>query len=175
MLKKDITFTDFNGNPVTKPYYFNLTKTELIKMEISGSGGSMGEYVKRIIEAQSNDELVEVFEKIILSAVGKRSDDGERFDKSEIIRDNFKCSAAYDALFIEFITDSGAAADFVNGLIPSGIDELRNKILAANPVQIPVDPRDPAFQALQAHANESRAQGFNPPPPPTPIQSTPSF
>lgn len=174
MLKKEITFTDYNDNPVTKIYYFNLTKTELIKMEISGSGGSMGEHVRRIIEAKNNEELVVVFEKIILGAIGRRSDDGERFDKSEEITEQFKCSAAYDALFIEFLTNSSSAADFINGLVPKGIDELRDKILAANPVEIPVDPRDPAFQALQAQANESRAAGSLMPPPPPAVHSTPS-
>lgn len=164
MLKKDITFTDFNENVVTKTYYFNLTKTELIKLEISQDGG-MAERVKAIIEAKSNAELVEIFDKIILGGVGKRSDDGERFDKSDTIREQFKCSAAYDALFIEFITDSNAGADFINGLLPKGVDELRDKILAAHPVQIPVDPANPAFQALQKAANESR--GSYPPPPPT--------
>lgn len=173
MLKKEIAFEDFDGNPQRKIYYFNLTKTELIKMEITGTGGSMGEFVKRIIDAKDNRELVEVFDKIILGAVGRRSDDGERFDKSPEIAENFKCSAAYDALFIEFVTNSGAAADFINALIPKGIEEVAAKILAANPVTVSMDVDDPAFQALQLKANESRAQGFNPPPPPA-VHSTPS-
>ena len=32
MLKKTITYTDYNGNSRTEDFYFNLTKTELMKM-----------------------------------------------------------------------------------------------------------------------------------------------
>ena len=39
MLKKTITYTDYNGNERTEDFYFNLTKAEVVEMEMSTSGG----------------------------------------------------------------------------------------------------------------------------------------
>ena len=39
MLKKTITYTDFDGNERVKDCYFNLSKGELIEMEMSSTGG----------------------------------------------------------------------------------------------------------------------------------------
>ena len=35
MLKKDITFTDFDGEVKTQTHYFNLTKAECVELQMS--------------------------------------------------------------------------------------------------------------------------------------------
>ena len=39
--------------------------------------------------------------------------------KSDEIRQNFECSEAYSELFMELATNSDAAAEFVNSLLPA--------------------------------------------------------
>ena len=39
MLKKTITYTDFNGKQRTETFYFNLTKAEVAEMEATVDGG----------------------------------------------------------------------------------------------------------------------------------------
>ena len=34
MLKKTITFEDYNGNQVTEDYYFNFTKAEVVQLDL---------------------------------------------------------------------------------------------------------------------------------------------
>ena len=51
MLKKTITYTDYNGVERTEDFYFNLTKAELMEMEIGTTGG-MADMIKRIIDAK---------------------------------------------------------------------------------------------------------------------------
>ena len=46
MLKKTVTYTDYNGSERTEDFYFNLTKAEIMEMELSTSGG-LAEMLRR--------------------------------------------------------------------------------------------------------------------------------
>lgn len=39
MLKKTISYTDYDGNERTEDFYFNLSKAEIIEMELGTAGG----------------------------------------------------------------------------------------------------------------------------------------
>mgnify|MGYP007065598478 CR=1 FL=1 len=39
MLKKTVTYTDYNGVERTEDFYFNLTRSELIEMHLTTEGG----------------------------------------------------------------------------------------------------------------------------------------
>lgn len=51
MLKKTITYTDYNGVERTEDFYFNLTKSELLVLEMGTTGG-LTEMVEKIVAAQ---------------------------------------------------------------------------------------------------------------------------
>ena len=118
MLQKTITYTDYNGNSRTEDFYFNLTKTELMKMEM-GTNGGLSEMVKSIIAAQDQAALIQIFEDLILKAYGVKSLDGKRFEKSTQLSEAFAQTEAYDQLFMELATDADAAAQFINGIVPA--------------------------------------------------------
>lgn len=117
MLKKTITYTDYDGNERTEDFYFNLTKAECLEMEL-GSNGGMKKYVERIIAAQDGKQLVSLFKEIIDKSYGVKSLDGKRFVKNQEVLDEFKQSEAYSELFMELATSSDSAAAFVNGVLP---------------------------------------------------------
>lgn len=135
MLVKEIKYTDFNGNERTEKFYFNLTKAEIMEMEMSTSGG-MAEMINKIVETQNAPEIIKIFKELILKAYGEKSADGKRFIKSDELRDEFSQTEAYSQLFMELATDAEAAANFVNGIMPAGlvqgdakalIEEFNNK------------------------------------------------
>lgn len=117
MLKKTITYTDYNGAERTEDFFFNLTKAEIMEMEMSTSGG-LAEMIKKIVAAQDAPAIIKVFKDLVLKAYGEKSPDGKRFIKSEEIATAFSQTEAYSQLFMELATDANAAADFVNGIIP---------------------------------------------------------
>lgn len=117
MLKREITYEDFDGNQVTDTLYFNLTKSELVSLEAEYDGGLYAS-IKRIMEANDQKSLIEEFKKIILISYGQKSEDGKRFIKSDDMRTEFSQSAAYDALFMELATSDTLAAEFMTGIIP---------------------------------------------------------
>lgn len=120
MLKKIITYTDYNGVERTEPFYFNLSKAELMEMELGVTGG-MTEMLNKIIAAKDAPSLMKTFKEMIMKAYGVKSDDGKRLVKSEEISTAFTQTEAYSVLFMELITDDKAAADFVNGIVPNEI------------------------------------------------------
>ena len=120
MLKKIITYTDYNGVERTEPFYFNLSKAELMEMELGVTGG-MTEMLDKIIAAKDAPSLMKTFKEMIMTSYGIKSDDGKRLIKSEELSIAFTQTEAYSVLFMELITDDKAAADFVNGIIPNEI------------------------------------------------------
>lgn len=117
MLKKTVTYTDYNGVERTEDFYFNLTRSELMEMHLTTEGG-MDEKISSIIKAKSQPELEKLFKEILLKSYGKKSPDGRLFMKNDEIRAEFEASPVYDELYMKLFTDENAAADFVNGVIP---------------------------------------------------------
>lgn len=120
MLKKTITYTDYNGVERTEDFYFNLSKAELMEMEL-GTNGGLASMIERVIAAKDVPSIIRVFKELVLKSVGKKSDDGKRFIKSEEISEEFAQTEAYSILFMELATDDEAGAAFVNGIMPADL------------------------------------------------------
>lgn len=122
MLKKTITYTDYNDNERTEDFYFNISKAELTEMELSTVGG-LTELIEKIVNTQDGPKLVKIFKDLVLNAYGEKSADGKRFVKTEEIRNAFAQTEAYSELFMELATDANAASAFINGIMPKDLDK----------------------------------------------------
>ena len=122
MLKKVITYEDFDGNKRTDTCWFNLTKAECMEMELIATGG-MQKMIQQIIDEQDSKRLVAIFKEIILKSYGEKSADGRYFKKSKEISENFAATGAYSELFMELATNADAASEFINGVIPQVSEE----------------------------------------------------
>ena len=118
MLKKTMTYTDYDGIERTEDFYFNLTKAEVAEMEMTHTGG-MEKMLRKIVAEKDSKRIVEIFKDLILRAYGEKSADGKRFVKNQELRDFFAQTEAYSDLFMELATDAEAAAAFVNGILPT--------------------------------------------------------
>lgn len=128
MLKKTITYTDYNGSERTEDFYFNLSKAEIMEMEMSTTGG-LAETIQRIVAAQDAPAIIKIFKDLVLKAYGEKSPDGKRFIKSDEIATAFSQTEAYSILFMELATDADAAAKFVNGIVPVEASNSQNAAL----------------------------------------------
>ena len=117
MLKKTIKYTDYNGVDREEDFYFNLSKAEIMEMELTTVGG-LEAMINRIVSTQDVPSLVKIFKDLIRKSYGEKTPDGKRFVKSEEITDAFTQTEAYSNLFMEFATSADAAAEFVNGIMP---------------------------------------------------------
>ena len=132
MLKKTITYEDFNGVERKEDFYFNLSKAEIMEMQF-GTVGGLDVMLKKIIDAKDVKSIMDTFKMLILKAYGIKSDDGRRFIKSEEISKEFEQTEAYSIIYMELATDDNAAAEFVNGIIPKDVaTEVSNQMKSIN-------------------------------------------
>ena len=117
MLSKEIAYTDYNGVEKTETFYFNLTRAEIIELEVTHPGG-LAEDMERAMKAKDPIKLFVLFKELIGASYGVKSDDGRRFMKGEEISRSFFESPAYDQLYMQMTTDEKFAADFVKGILP---------------------------------------------------------
>ena len=121
MLTKKITYTDYDGNERTETFYFNLNKAELTEMELSSEGG-LSKMIQKIVDEKDTTRIIAIFKDIILRSYGEKSNDGKRFLKrgpdGHKLADDFAQTEAYSELFMELATNSDAASEFVNGIVP---------------------------------------------------------
>lgn len=133
MLKKTITYKDYNGIDRTEDFYFNLSKAEIMEMELSVDGG-WTEMVKKVASAKDGPTIMKIFKEIIAKAYGEKSADGKYFEKSEELSRRFFQTEAYSDLFMELVTDAKKAADFMNQIVDSDVqvDEKEVQALMGN-------------------------------------------
>ena len=125
MLKKTIKYKDYDDVERSEDFYFNLSKAELMEMEMSTAGG-LAEMIKKIVATQDQPAIIKLFKELILKAYGEKSPDGKRFIKSDELATAFSQTEAYSNLFVELSTDSDKAAEFVNGIIPADLAKEAN-------------------------------------------------
>lgn len=122
MLKKTITYTDYNGVERTEDFYFNLSKAEVAEMELSVDGG-LSTMLENIVKSKDNKEIIKMFKEIVLKSYGEKSSDGKRFMKNAEITEAFSQTEAYSELFIELALNEESAAAFVNGILPANLNK----------------------------------------------------
>ena len=120
MLKKTVTYVDYNGVERTEDFYFNLSKAEVAEMELSVEGG-FSKMLEEIVKSNDNVRIVELFKQMVLKAYGEKSADGKRFVKSKELSEAFSQTEAYSEIFMELALDEKAAAAFVNGIMPANL------------------------------------------------------
>lgn len=118
MLKKTMTYTDYNGVERTENFYFNLSKAEAMELEM-GTAGGLTEMINTIVSTQDIPAIINIFKDLILKAYGEKSPDGRRFIKSKELSTAFAQTEAYSQLFMELATDPDKAAEFFNGILPT--------------------------------------------------------
>ena len=122
MLKRPITYTDFDGNEITEDFYFNLSASDIVNLDAKYEGGLEGA-IKRIAAAEDKTAMIMEMEKVILASYGERSEDGKRFRKSDELSSDFRYHAAYDVLFFEIISDENKMVEFITQVIPKALLE----------------------------------------------------
>lgn len=135
MIKKTIEFEDFNGVTQKKDFYFNMSKGELVKMQMAAvteRTDGLQEKIQRIIDTRNGKEIVKMVEEIIDMSYGIKSGDGSRFIKNEEVIAEFRSTGAYSELTFELATDANLLAEFIKGLMPANLNaEVQKEVDSA--------------------------------------------
>lgn len=135
MIKKTVTYFDFDENERTETLYFNLTQTELVDMALdlpdsvseqigpNPTEADADKLAMAMVESLGKKGVVDFIKQLVLKAYGVKSEDGRRFVKSKEITEEFSQTLAYDAVLMELLSNDKAASDFVNSVIPTKVIE----------------------------------------------------
>lgn len=126
MLKKTITYTDYDGNERVENFYFNLSKAEYVMFENSVIGG-MSKEIEQAMAMQNGPRILEIFKDLVDRSYGIKSADGRRFIKSPEILQEFRETEAYVNLFMELVTSAEAGKAFLLAVSPAEITEKINE------------------------------------------------
>jgi hypothetical protein len=131
MIKKTVTYTDYNGVERTEDFYFNLNKAEVSEMEMGTTGG-FAAMLQKIIDAKDQAAITKTFKEMVLKAYGEKSADGRSFLKEDEygrpLANKFKQTEAYSNIFMELAFNAQAASAFVKGIIPSDLESTIKKL-----------------------------------------------
>lgn len=121
MLKKTITYNDLDGNKLVEDFYFNISGAEIT--ELAGAEENvLLQSIEKIQQKAKPGDVVSALKEIISFSVGRRSENGKSFIKSDDIRTEFLYSDAYSELLLELLTHPLETIEFVNGVIPADLD-----------------------------------------------------
>ena len=116
MYKITRKFEDYNGVEKEQDFYFNLTKADLLKMELSEEGG-LDKRLDHLVKTKDMKEAIKVFEGLLLMSYGVKTADGG-FVKSDAEIAKFVSSAAYPEIYWELATNPEEADKFIKGVVP---------------------------------------------------------
>lgn len=139
MLKKTITYTDYNEMERTEDFYFNLTEAELNELQLATPGGYAG-YLQKMVAAQDTPTLIGVIKDLILRSYGEKSLDGRIFVKidesGKPVSRMFSQTEAFSKLYMELGSDSDAATKFVLGIMPKNLQEKAAELNIMDPATL---------------------------------------
>ena len=137
MIKKTITYTDFDGNTRTEDLYFNMTKSELLEFSFNipdtmsdaipdPSNVDVEEAGKKLVEKLGNEGIYNFVKGLVFKAYGVKSEDGRRFVKSEQLSTEFTQTIAYDEFLMGLFSDAEKANEFINAVVPADVAKQIN-------------------------------------------------
>lgn len=117
MISKTIKYVDYNGVEKIGTYWFNMSRADLIDLEMQDDT-SWFDRIKKLVSEQRVREAYKMIEQFIKDSYGVRTPEGG-FDKDPKHLKAFRDSDAYSELIWGFVEHPDQFADFVNGIVAS--------------------------------------------------------
>jgi hypothetical protein len=154
MIKRTVTYTDFDGNVQTDEVYFHLSKQEFIDLtEMEAEVRSWAERFngeERELTSEEIRGVLALVRKLGLKGYGERSADGKRFVKSAQLAEEFSQTALWDEFLFSLFQNPDELNQFLVSLVPT---EYREQSAARNNVQ--AQPR--VIEVPLPEADQNRA------------------
>ena len=129
MIRKTLTYKDYEGKEHTKDFYFSLNQTEFALMNNKMPGGFEA-YLKRIQEDHNEEKLLEMLVWFIEEGYGVRMGDDDFIKEDEVGRKlgrRFRCTEACDNLITELLEKENNIGAFLIGMLPESLKPAAQK------------------------------------------------
>lgn len=156
MISKTIKYEDFEGNEIEKTFHFHISKAELAELNIQEDGTTLADSIATITRSETGiREVLDIFKMVVTEAVGRRSEDGSRFAKSDDARSEFLDTDAYSELLFNMLDDPDFATRFIQGILPTSVQKEIQKSMGGRDVK---DLSREELLAKLAETNEKNKQ-----------------
>ena len=125
MLKKIVSYIDYDDNVKSDTLYFHLNRFEWLELETYTKGGLI-ENLQHALETNNAKKTIDLLKKIILRAYGEKNAETGAFEKDDDKAVKFSKTDAFSTLFYELAYNEDASKAFFVGLIPK---ELRDEAI----------------------------------------------
>lgn len=135
MIKKSISYTDYNSKSVAEDVYFHLSiDTITNNLGLADDLQSLQEMIigdgnERELTTPEKQQVLDMVKRFIELSYGVRSEDGSRFrpgTRYPELWDDFRDSAGYDAFLWALFQDPKSAMVFMNDVMPKeAIEQAR--------------------------------------------------
>lgn len=127
MLKKTVSYTDFDDKPQQETLWFNLTKADVLDnldlIEEAEGVQNMLDGEKRSLTTSEIRRLIQLVKKIAQLSYGVRSEDGKRFSKKPELWEEFLETAVYDQFLVDLFTKPEEGYAFIVGILPKDLTD----------------------------------------------------
>lgn len=154
MIKKTLTYVNYDDEKVTEEAYFNLSRAEIIKMDAVLPGGFEA-YAQGVMARKNSKEMIQFMDMLILSSYGIRDMEGQ-FIKPKNACEAFAASEAYSALLEDLLSADGKIEEFVKGIMPKAPQD--HKAPSSKPGKAPsfVDIKSVEIKEEKTESEEER-------------------
>lgn len=125
MIKKTVTYTDWDGRQRTEDLYFNLSRNDVLKElslidRMERFKAEVIDGAKREMTTAEKQEMVDLIRSFFRLSYGERKD-ARTFRKSPEIWADFEGSGAFEAYFWQIFTDENEFSNFMQGILPADL------------------------------------------------------
>lgn len=124
MIKKVITYEDFEGNERKKEFYFHMNQVEFSKLNGEVPGG-LEKRIQEIIDDKDEDAMLRLIDLVVSRSYGEKDDEDGGFTKigknGRPLYEKFINTGAYDKLIIELIQSESNITKFLTGIMPNEV------------------------------------------------------
>lgn len=118
MIKKTISYHDYDGDMREDDFYFSLNSVQFAKLNRLFPNG-LEAYIKKVTKDKNADELFRIIDTLVSEAYGERQ--GNAFVKvsptGQRLADFFVNTEAYDNLMSELLSGEDALINFLTGCL----------------------------------------------------------
>lgn len=118
MIRKEISYVDFNDKPQKDIAYFHLSKAELGKLQMR-ENGTFIDRLQELVARRQVEAMYNFVYNLVLDAYGERDPEGRKFIKNPALREDFEQSIAFSEFLSELLADGDSLSDFIRAILPA--------------------------------------------------------
>ena len=130
MVKKTVSYTDYNGVSKTDDFYFNYNETQARDF-VMGYPNGLEPAIRKMIAEKDQAGLYFLIKDVVLHGYGVKTSDG-RFHKSAQLREEFSETEAFNVIFTELLENQAELEAFLKKAFPASMIANAPEIAVSN-------------------------------------------